>query len=146
MLYNLLVTRQKTIRLATPVALGLAVLGGFACRSAEKIEATEPASVPQVTAIEPPAGARPIRLEAIEPSGTDTRQFVIEDDDLKLSEVRELLTAEISRQLFLWDQIDDDLWRIRFGKRGAWTPPDIIHEQTWEDVRASFLLAPPPGK
>lgn len=147
MLYNLLVIRAKTIRLATSVGLGMAVFGGLACHSADKIEETEPASVPQVTAVEP------IRFETVEPSETETRQIVIEDDVRKLCEVRDnwkpMLINGVGKpppDMILWETIDDDLWRIRFDKRGALTPPDIIHDRMWEDERKNFLLAPPPGK
>ena len=168
MLYNLFVTGAKTIRMATSVGLGLAVLGDFACRSATKIEATEPASVQPVTDLDPPAGVEPIRLEDVGPLGVGTRQLVIEDDVLNICEVRDTFKLPAEKYRLLenghWkpilingvdkpppiivrrETIDDASWRIRFGKRGAWAPPDIIHGQTWEDVRKSLLFTPPPGK
>ena len=167
MLYNLSVTWAKTIGMATSVGLGLAVFGDLACRSADKIENTEPASVLPLTEIEPPAIVEPIGIKGVEPSGVGTRKIVIEDDVRKLCEVRDLSKLPAGKYRFenghlkpilingvdkpapsiiRRETIDDASWRIRFGKRGAWTPPDIIHGRMWEDERKGFLLAPSPGK
>ena len=136
-----------TIRLVTPVALGLAVLSDLACRSSDKIEATEPASVPQVTAIEQPTGARPIQLEDVEPSGTDSRQIVVGNDDLKLSEIRGigppiLINGYMPLPNILLDMEIDNYFWSPFVKPGARFAPDFIHDRMWEDERKSVLLAP----
>ncbi len=167
MLYNLNVTRAKTIRVATSVGLGLVLSGDLACRSADKFENTEPTTVQPVTDVEPPAGVEPIRLENVEPSGVGTRQFVIEDEVRKLCEVRDKFELSEGKDrtenghwkpilingvdkpppnIILWGTIGDDWWQRRFDKPGALAPPDIIHGRMWEDERKSFLLAPPPGK
>lgn len=107
MLYNQFVTRAKTIRVATSVGLGLALVGYLVC-SADKFQNTELGTVQAVNEVEPPVGVAPIRIETAEPFRVGPRPIVIEDD-------------------------------FRF-------PPDIIHDQMWEDERKSVILAPPQGE
>ena len=151
--------------MATSVGLGLAVFGDLACRSAAKIEITEPASVPQVTAIEPATGVEPIRIEGVDPSGVDPHQIVIEDDVRKLCEVIELSKGKysldengqwkpvlINGDMPLPNIIIDIEWFndnfpwSPFEKPGARFPPDIIRYRTWENERKGLLFGPPPGK
>jgi len=164
-LYNQFVTRAKTIRVATSVGLGLAVFGDLACRSTDKIEKTEPASVPRVTAIEPATGVEPIRIEGVDPSAVDPHQIVIEDDVRKLCEVIEVSKGKyrldengqwkpvlINGDMPLPNIIIDIEWFkdnfpwSPFEKRGARFSPDFVHDRTWEDERQGLLFAPPPGK
>lgn len=168
MLYNLFVTKAKTIRVATSVGLGLVLAGDLACRSADKFEKTEPATVQPVTDVEPPAGVEPIRLEDVGPLGVGTRQLVIEDDVLNICEVRDIFKlpagkyrlfenghwkpflidgdGEPSREIIDLHPTYYNSWGYQFAKPGARFPPDIIHDRMWEDERQGLLFAPPPGK